>query len=73
MSRADRLLLLALAAALLLMAGLVLSPSGPGGSGASADSPFPGEPRNLAVDALRRKLLSGELSDREALFWHEEK
>jgi hypothetical protein len=64
----DRLLLLAIAAVVVLMVLLVLD-AGPGGSG-SPDSPAsPGEPRAVDVDLLRRRLIRGELSDQEALYY----
>lgn len=68
MTAADRVLVIALAAMLLLMAGIVLAP-GPGSGGAHSESALPGEPRDLDVELLRRRILAGELSDREALYY----
>jgi hypothetical protein len=62
----DRRLLLALAAALLLMLALALHPGtdvGPTGEGIT------GRPRNVEVDLLRRRILAGELSDKEAMYY----
>jgi hypothetical protein len=64
----DRVLLAGVVAALLLMALLVLAPK-PGVT-AAGGSELAGEPRDVDVDLLRRRILSGELSDREALFYH---
>ncbi len=68
MSRADRILVLALAVALLLMLWLVLEPGGP--AGGPAGSALAGEARDLDVDLLRRRILAGDLSEEEALYWH---
>ena len=74
MRTADVYLVMALAAALLLMGALALAPGEAGDAGgrgtvAGGESELPGEPRDVDVDLLRRKLLEGELSDREALYW----
>jgi len=62
---ADRLLLLAIALVLLLMALLVLGP----GLGPTTTPALTGEPREVDVDLLRRRLIRGELSDHEALYY----
>jgi hypothetical protein len=72
MRPADRALLLVLATALLLMALLVAGPSAPGDGGGAAGPDLPGEPRTVDMDALRRRILEGTLSDREALHYHPE-
>jgi hypothetical protein len=63
--------LLALAGVLLLMALLVAAPGAPTGEG-RAGSALEGEPRDVDVDLLRRRMIRGELSDREALYYHRE-
>jgi hypothetical protein len=65
----DRTFLLALAAVLFLMAALVAGPSAPAGEPPSA-SALEGEPRDLDVDLMRRRLIRRELSDREAMYYH---
>jgi hypothetical protein len=72
MKPADRALLLALAAALLLMALLVAGPGDPSGTTGARGPDLPGEPRTVDMDGLRRRLLDGTLSDREALYYHPE-
>ena len=67
MKPADRALVLALAAILLLMLLIVAAP-GPGAP-AAVGGPA-GEPRDLDVDLLRHKILTEELSDQEALYYH---
>jgi hypothetical protein len=62
---ADRILVLAIAAALLLMLLLVLAP----GPGAPEGGGLAGQPRNVDVDLLRRRLIRRELSDHEALYY----
>lgn len=71
MSETDRMFLLALAGVLLLMALLVAAPGAPTGEGPAA-SALEGEPRDVDVDLLRRRMIRGELSDREALYYHRE-
>ena len=68
MSATDRSFLLALAAVLVLMVALVLAPEGPNG-GVPASS-LEGEPRRVDVDLLRRRLIRGELSETEAMYYH---
>jgi len=65
----DRAFLVALAAVLVLMAALVAGPGAPTG-GSPAASALEGEPRDVDVDLLRRRLIRGELSDREAMYYH---
>ena len=65
MKTADRLLILAIALVLLLMALLVLDPS----LGPPATPALTGEPREVDVDLLRRRLVREELSDHEALYY----
>lgn len=65
MKTADRLLLLAMALALLLMLLIVLDP----GLGPPVTPALTGEPRAVDVDLLRRRLIRGELSDHEALYY----
>ncbi len=64
----DRALLIAIAALLILMAILVLNPGAPI-PGAASGSALAGEPRDVNVDLLRRRLIRGELSDHEALYY----
>ena len=66
----DVVLVAGLVVALVLMAALVLAP-GPTGA-AVEDSELAGEPRDVDVDLLRRRIMRGELSEREALFYHRE-
>ena len=68
MSATDRGFVLALAAVLVLMAALVLSPEGPTEGGPV--SALEGEPRPVDVDLLRRRLIRGELSEKEAMYYH---
>jgi hypothetical protein len=72
MTRTDRALLTAVGAVLLLMAFLVLGAPGPS-PGTAPDTALAGEPREVDLDRLRQKLLSGELSEREALFYRRER
>ncbi len=64
----DRALLIAIAALLILMAVLVLNPGTPI-PGTASGSALAGEPRDVDVDLLRRRLIRGELSDHEALYY----
>jgi len=66
----DKLLLAALATALILMLALVLAPAAPADSTHAPDASLRGEPRDLDLDLLRRRLIRGELSDHEALYYH---
>ena len=66
----DRVLVAGLVLALCLMAALVFAP-GPS-AGAAGESELAGEPRDVDVDLLRRRITRGELSEREALFYHRE-
>lgn len=68
MSATDRNFVLALAAVLVLMAALVLVAEGPS-EGAPA-SALQGEPRRVDVDLVRRRLIRGELSEKEAMYYH---
>jgi len=68
MKPTDRALLIAIAALLVLMAILVLNPGAPT-AGTNLDSDLAGEPRDVDVDLLRRRLIRGELSDQEALYY----
>ena len=68
MKPTDRALLIVIAAMLVLMAILVLNPGAPA-AGPHLDSDLAGEPRDVDVDLLRRRLIRGELSDREALYY----
>ena len=69
MKIADRLLLLALAVVILLMAILVAAPNAADRVEGDPESALAGEPREVDVDLLRRRLIRGELSDREALYY----
>jgi hypothetical protein len=62
----DKRLLLALAAALLLMLALALRP---GTDAGSAGDGITGRPRNVDVDLLRRRILAGELTEKEAMYY----
>ena len=68
MSATDRNFLLALAAVLVLMAALVLAPDGQSEGGPA--TAIQGEPRQVDVDLLRRRLIRGELSEKEAMYYH---
>jgi hypothetical protein len=59
---ADRLLVLGLVAALVLMVVLVIPAP-------TEDDAAAGKPRVVDVEELRRRILRGELSDREALYY----
>ena len=69
MTATDRAFLVALAVILVLMAALVAGPVVPAGGGPTG-SALEGEPRDVDVDLLRRRLIRGELSDREAMYYH---
>lgn len=71
-SGTDRLLLVLLAVALLLMGWQVLAPTVTPGAPESAAT-LTGEPRDVNVELLRRRILSGQLSDHEALYYHRER
>jgi len=66
----DRLLVIGIVAALVVMAVLVFVPEGDG-TVAAGDSLRPGQPRDLDMELVRRRLLRKELSDREALYYRE--
>ncbi len=68
MKTTDRLLILAVAFVLVLMLLLVFDPR-MDGSGAPKTPSLTGEPREVDVDLLRRRLLRGELTDHEALYY----
>lgn len=66
MRSADRWLLVAVLAALVLMIALAL---GPGGDTGPTGGETAGRPRNVDVDLLRRRIVAGELSEKEALYY----
>ena len=68
MKRTDQALLVAIAAVLFIMVLLVLDPE-TATPGAHPDAELAGEPREVNVDLLRRRLIRGELSDQEALYY----
>jgi len=69
--KTDRLLAIALVAALVVMAVLVVRPEaiGPGATGEETPA---GRPRDVDMDLLMRRIIRGELSDREALYYRKE-
>ena len=68
MKRTDLALIIAIAAVLILMLLLVLDPE-TASPGVHPDAELAGEPREVNVDLLRRRLIRGELSDQEALYY----
>jgi hypothetical protein len=59
---ADRLLVIGIVAALVLMVGLAIP-------AATEDDSTAGRPRVVDMDELKRRIIRGELSDREAMYY----
>lgn len=59
---ADRLLVIGIVAALVLMVALAIPAATEGDSAA-------GRPRVVDMEALKRRIIKGELSDREAMYY----